>query len=711
MYSAKVTDHQLEIASRIEGFQFQRYSIPTTQLRVKYFRDLTDFNDKGEVLGWKRPLTPDEAQYIRNERLVCKLDFHYCSSRYFYINNFEKELVLFQPNKAQLIKLDIWAQCEELKQAIEELDLKARRLGVSTLIELVLAWLTAFYSGSTSLIASSDPEKSRDMADIIRLVYDMMPWWLLPRRTTSRTGELYEFFEMKSKITVRWGNQTSGIGRGGSPNLVHLSELPDFDDPEEKVEAALLRAIIPSPNVFVALESTAKGKGNWWHDKWQDATEHWPNTRLRPIFLPWYVGNDIYPTPTWLLSHPIPADWQPMEITQAHAVTAERYVHVNDILRKYLGSDWAMSREQMWYWEFNREEARRTKALHKFLEEMPGDAIEAFQSPHGSVFDAEMIADARSRIPDPQVFEIRGPLDEIGEYQHYFGSEQTDATPITLRPRWIDTLPPVEYILHPLNFQGYSNLSPIGKLIVWEWPHDDAEYGIGVDCSYGRGKDLSAIEVMRKRTYDQVETQVAEFVSPLLDSHLLWPYVFAIADFYSTAIDGQKRQCRVAIELAANGQEVQRELHDRGWWNFHQRVPDDAKHVDYSREYRQGFETTRKSRPKVTQGLERAIRDRTIVVNSPWLLEECGGLIWNADKERLEAGYGSSDDRYMALGIIRESFRQTETPTMRVMAHQQKTEDRQRAAFHPTFKRPDLARDVPSDWFKENEQKISSGSL
>lgn len=710
MYSPSVTQRNIQLAQAAVAFPLTPVSVATARLRVDYFNDLTEFNEKGDALGWKRPLTAEESQYIQSERILCKLDFLYASARYMHINDYRKELVLFTPNKAQRIKLDIWARCEEAGQAIEELNLKARRLGVSTLIELVLAWLTAFYSGSTALVASSDPEKSRDMADIIRLVYDMMPWWLLPKKTTSRTGELYEFFEMKSKITVRWGNQTSGIGRGGSPNLAHLSELPDFDDPEEKVEAALLRAIIPSPRVFIALESTAKGKGNWWHDKWQDAKEHWPDTRLRPVFLPWFVGDDIYPEPTWLLSHPIPADWQPLDITVAHAATAERYVHVNQLLNHYLGDNWRMSRAQMWYWQFNREEARRTKALHKFLEEMPGDDIEAFQSPHGSVFDAEMISEVRSRIPDPQVFEIRGALDEIGEYQHYFGSEHA-GEPHPITAHWNENLPAAEYALQPLNFQGYSNLSPVGKLIIWEWPEEGAEYGIGVDCSYGKGKDLSAVEVMRQRTYTDPERQVAEFVSPLLDSHLLWPYVFAIGTLYSTMRDGRRQQPRIAIELAANGQEVQRELRDRGWYNFHQRVPDDAKTVDYSREYRLGFETTRKSRPKVTQGLERAVRDKTIIINSPWLLEECGGLIWNADKERLEAGYGSTDDRYMALGIIRESFRQTETPTMRVMAHQQRAEDKAQREHHPTFRIPDYARPEASDWYKEHEREIAEGLI
>jgi hypothetical protein len=53
--------------------------------------------------------------------------------------------------------------------------------------------------------------------------------------------------------------------------------------------------------------------------------------------------------------------------------------------------------------------------------------------------------------------------------------------------------------------------------------------------------------------------------------------------------------------------------------------------------------------------------------------------------------------------MIRESFRQTETPAMRVNAHAQKQEREARANHHPVFRPPDQARDIPSDWFLENE--------
>jgi hypothetical protein len=61
----------------------------------------------------------------------------------------------------------------------------------------------------------------------------------------------------------------------------------------------------------------------------------------------------------------------------------------------------------------------------------------------------------------------------------------------------------------------------------------------------------------------------------------------------------------------------------------------------------------------------------------------------------------------MAAGIIRESFRQTETPSTRVYAHQQKVEREARVNHYPTFRVPDQMRDVPSPWFEDNEHLLS----
>lgn len=714
MYSPTVTAIHVDQVSQLLGYQLKYHSIAEVEFYNRHLKTLTEFNDKGVAIGWRKDARPnglrrDELRYIQNETMLCKYDFLYFGTHYAHIKNLEGEIVRWAPNIAQLILLSIWGSAEEKAWAIMLLELKARQLGVTTANMIAIAHRVLFHSATDAIMASSDPSKSRDMADKVELICDMLPWWLMPRRTASQTGGLIEFSELKSKLNIFWGNQKQGLARGSTPRVVHLSEVADFENPKEKIDNSLLNAIHEHPSIFFVMEGTGKGKGNYLHEKWQEITELYPQgrSRLRPLFLPVYVGErDLYPTPTWLEMHPIPDGWQPQTITLNYRDAAHQYVHSDPLLSEYLGVNWQMSLQHMWRWEFQRDLAIKAGNLSGFLQEWAASASDSFQAPFSNVFGGELIYEIQSRQPLPvAVFGVEGPTEEIDPYIHPFQNEiDTSKEPIIVRPQWTDSVPPSEYRFIPLLLHGYpSTFSPIGKLIVWEWPTEGEGYGLGVDCSYGKGKDLSALEGIRNRTLDRYEAQVLEFVSPLLDSHKLWPYTMAIADFLSVMRDGVKQQCRVSIELAANGQEVQREMWDRGWWNFHQRVPDDAKTVDYSREYRYGFETTRKSRPKVTQGLERAIRDRTFVVNSPWLLEECGGLIWNADKDRLEAGYSSTDDRYMSTGIIRASLHATETPAMRVAAHQLKVERETRAATYPTFRLPDQLRDTPSDWFLDHE--------
>jgi hypothetical protein len=714
MYSKTVTASQLALASQALGMKLKRHSIAEVTFYNDHFRRLTEFNDKGIAQGWlksERPngLLSDELRYITNERTVCKLDFMYFGTRYAHIKNLDKEIVRWAPNVAQLVLLSIWGSAEEKHWAIMLLELKARQLGVTTANMIAIAHRVLFHSATDAIMASSDPAKSRDMADKVELICDLMPWWLMPRRTASQTGGLIEFNDLKSKLNIFWGNQKQGLARGSTPGVVHLSEVADFEDAEEKIDNSLLNAIHEHHTTFFVMEGTGKGKGdNYLYKKWNAVTEMYPQgrSRIRPLFLPVYVGEkDLYPTSTWLQMHPIPHNWQPQDVTFRYRDAAHSYVANEPLLQDALGINWKMSRKHMWRWEFQRDAALKAGNLSGFLQEWAASASDSFQAPFSNVFGGELIYEIQQQQPVPvAVFGIEGPADEINPYIHLFQNEiDTTKAPITVRPQWLDSLTPPEYRLVPLLLHGYpSTFSPIGKLLLYEWPQDDEEYGIGVDPSYGKGKDNSAIEALRNRTFTKPDAQVAEFASPLLDSHGLWPYIAAIAEFLTVMRNGNRQQPRLAIEMAANGQEVQRELKDRGYWNFHTRVPDDAKVVDYNHQHRIGFETTKKSRPKVTQGLEHAIKDRSFVLNSPWLLEECGGVIWNADKQRLEAGYGATDDRYMASGIIRESFRQTETPSMRVYAHAQKTERDAKANYHPVFRKPDQSRDVPSEWLEDH---------
>lgn len=194
----------------------------------------------------------------------------------------------------------MWAEMEEKRLAIAMLSIKARQLGISTLSEMTVAHRVQFQPNINAIVGSSDPDKSKLMAQMMETCWDNQPWWMVPEMTARRAGILIEFGNQNSAVSIQHGTQFSGIARGTTTNCVHLSELADFDNPQELVDASLMGAAHESPHLFLALESTAKGRDNWVHDNWRNSKQNWPRTLLRPVFLPWYVAEDMYPPETFL---------------------------------------------------------------------------------------------------------------------------------------------------------------------------------------------------------------------------------------------------------------------------------------------------------------------------------------------------------------------------------------------------------------------------
>ncbi|MDE2101404.1 MAG: hypothetical protein KGL39_29420 [Patescibacteria group bacterium] len=379
MYSQRISDASLASAAASLKIEVpERLPLSYLSQVVSHLDSIVEI-ERDRISGlprhieFKRPLKPDEAALIRGQRLLCKYDFRYWVSRFYMIRSLSGDLIHFAPNVAQSIVLDIWADMEERGLSIELQQLKARQLGVSTLTEGAAQHRPQFYSQVNAVVASSSPEQSEKMSGMMLLSLQQQPWWLLPDVTLFRIGALIEFGRQNSTISIQHGAQTTGIARGTTPNVIHLSELAGFSDPESIVESSLFRAVHSSPNVLMVLESTAEGLHDWWHDTWEYSKENWASgrSRLRPIFLPWFLGSDLYPTATWLRGHPIPRDWQPLSITSRHARSAAAYVRANDLLRHYLGPRWEMPREQMWFWECGYLEARAKKILNLWYQEMP----------------------------------------------------------------------------------------------------------------------------------------------------------------------------------------------------------------------------------------------------------------------------------------------------------------------------------------------------
>lgn len=657
MYSKRIVKRNSLLYEKALGKPLVRHSVKACRSAVALLNDLLD--DDGTLNKQRRPsgLLPNEKAFIKNEIALCRIDFVYWLTRYCLIKNRTTDaLTLFTPYVAQRIVIDIWGQLEEMGLAVACVTLKARQLGISTLTEMAVAHRVIFKQNVNAIIGSSDPGKSTEMSKMIETCLANLPWWMLPEQTVSKRGEQIEFGKQNSGISIQHGSQFTGIGRGTTPSTVHLSECASFINPADLIDASLMGAFHESVDRFMVLESTAEGNTGWWHDTWYHAVETWPRTLLRPIFLPWFVGNDLYPTTAQLRRNPVPADWVPSKLTDAHRQKAELYVRTNKDLRKYLGKDWTMPREQMWWWECERESYARKKELNLFLAEFCGDEDEAFQSTNISAFDVDLIAEfrdeARSTAP-LAIFSITGPsiserlMADNRDIDHVLAKELT----IPVTAHWNKSVLPVHFELVPLHFRSYQE-DPLGRLYVWQFPQVNTRYVIGVDTSDGIGQDRSIIQVVRLRSafdptdYDE---QVAEFASDAVNSRDLWPLCLAVGSWYTTPFNGKIEQVRQVIECNGNGESVQYELQKLGWWNFHPwEHYDNKKHTQSNKI---GWYTNSRTRSMAVDTLISSTRDGWLKIRSPWFVKEMQTFERNENRQSIKAAQGSHDDRLMALSF------------------------------------------------------------
>lgn len=356
-----------------------------------------------------RAFSDEETRFIRNEQIMGKINFPYWGERYWQIN-FQGQAIapLYPLWESQTLILDQIGTIERDRfvsghpDGVLYLVLKARQLGASTLSEAIVGHRSTCYAHMFGLIASDEQDASSFLFDMYERGVERLPWFMKPTITEHvKNDEMV--FQTGSHVFVGWSRaqrkssetgKRGQIGRGKTLALGHLSELATWEQPEQ-IDSALMPAVPMTPLTFWALESTAQGRQNWWHKNWLEAKAG--RARYAAIFVPWYAERSKY----WL---PAPGEWIPSASTLAHARRAAEH-----------GPRWMkravhLTREQLFWYEFNREKHTRDGTLSKFLEEYPADDIEAFQHSGKSIF---------SILVQERVREAAKPIQAIVEVESY----------------------------------------------------------------------------------------------------------------------------------------------------------------------------------------------------------------------------------------------------------------------------------------------------
>jgi len=176
--------------------------------------------------------------------------------------------------------------------------LKARQWGGSTLIQLFMSWLQLFHFRNWNSVIVTDVEQQ---AHNIRAMYSRMAKY--------HPQDLYDVklvpFEGSTKNRLLEGRdcvisiasmQRPENMRSSDLKLAHFSEVASFKETlgkkPEDITQTIRGTIMNVPGTMIAVESTAKGVGNFFHREWMDAQEK--KSGYRAVFVPWHMIEDYF---------------------------------------------------------------------------------------------------------------------------------------------------------------------------------------------------------------------------------------------------------------------------------------------------------------------------------------------------------------------------------------------------------------------------------
>lgn len=653
MYSEPKIIRRLQASAKILGWVPERHTIAEVDAFTDRMKKLEFVDPKSpSIVRIVRDPTPAERKFIRNEIFMCSCDADYWLTRYAYIRDETNTIRRFQWRIPQTAAYSVIQDMESSDRSIECQWLKGRQLGVSTILELLMTHAILFGYGVNAVAASVDADKSAKMAGMMFLAIDQCPWWLKPTEDQRKTGRLISFLNQCS-VSIQSGNQMSGIARGNTPTKIHLSEIADYGDPADLIEASLFRAVHPSPKVFMHLESTGNSNVGWWADTWRfnKANWHLGKSRLRPVFLPWFIGVDIYPMPTWLHDHPIPMDWQPMAETMAHIQKCNAYVRNTDLLSKILGGRWELPIQQAWFWESNYLEHKAKRIEKKWLQEMPADDYEALQSRQEKIFPYEVLT--RMELERAKEYDVFAVVGEGIEDKFFPMENEIDyaraRVPITWTGKGDKTY---RWQLIPLKIQDIENIDAgkwNHKLLVYKYPTPGMRVSVGIDTAGGGGLDRTVFSFDAVEDGALPDEQVAELASDQISAAESYAFAMALCAWY----DAWMVACE---QVRKPGDICQLQMKQMGWPSsrVHSFIRYDGKKMQKGKATRKGWYTNAWSRSLLLSMFIAAVENGWYKINSKFLKDECDNFearTTDSGLTKMEHMSGKHDDRLFAAAI------------------------------------------------------------
>ncbi len=397
MFSSRIIERRREQVEKSLGHPLKDHSPSLIRELSGYLDAILDENGKP-----KRDLTREENAFIENEVFYSSIDFHHWAENYAFMQVSGGGLGRFKPWESQRMVLRECARIEEEQwerhsrgmtvDGIRIMIHKARQLGLTQVSRQIMVHSMIFNRHIGGMSASIDDDKVQELYDRDMLIYDNLPWWMRPEISFNVKGEHIHFSKLNTRMLYQQASQKSGLGQGRQFLKAHLTECAAWPKPL-MIELDFFPTLPPSLNTICLLESTAYGRGNWWHE-YTESVRVGEHPGWSYLFIPWYIERTRYrATP--------PTNWKPNEVVLRHARLVE-----STSPRWTGGKTFILDEEQLYFYELSYESARRANTLNIFLTNYPAVPEEGFQHSTQSAFSTELIAKLELDVRPPDVREI-----------------------------------------------------------------------------------------------------------------------------------------------------------------------------------------------------------------------------------------------------------------------------------------------------------------
>lgn len=240
-------------------------------------------------------LSPRVAQAIGSRKMGLWLRWFISAIKLGYIiiqdRNPENDLVPLVPRDAQQRVLASLIEQADANVPVRCLIPKARREGISTLIQALGVFLCANIPRFKALTVAHTKEAAEEIFGIAKLIVDNMPdaqvASVSAREITFKNGSVYA-------CTTAGGK---GVKRGATIHFLHLSEVAEYQsvsDMDTRALNSLLNTVALSSSTFIFMESTGAGPTGQFYKRCMSAMENGGTGQdgYNLCFLPWFYDEE-----------------------------------------------------------------------------------------------------------------------------------------------------------------------------------------------------------------------------------------------------------------------------------------------------------------------------------------------------------------------------------------------------------------------------------